>query len=655
MKLKNMLVMAFLILTFIPITISLFLLYISGFSLSKASYTRNLVESIGVQEDYITQTLENNMISDKRFADKVFSLISDSAPSEYMQNDDLFNTFHSYLESSEDKVTVALLLDQENKPIYTIGEKTMLNTVTEQLPVFSELEKQTLIEFKFSDDDYSLGIITPIWNTSGSYDGSFISVYDQSYIFKIISSYYEIADTSTYLCRENGEILNSRGSATDKRDPDAIAQVLIDMPFASEGDINTHIGSFPISGYYKNIYTSPWYLVGIVDDSLIYAFTNQFALTYVLIIIIVLIADIFLAFYFSNKVVEPINQLINVMDDYQNNLTSSQMPTSTKRDYYETRYLRKKFFDLMKTILLVQHNYKGVYQLYHSNDMGDINIELDVENQIAHSNKETFQDLMNGLVLPPEACVVERFTNCFCEKDQKMLMDMFIGMRDKHLSITREAEIYTPYLNEKWFHSLVVPMYNGNRLENLFIQLRDITNFKKQELESSEQAKRDALTGLYNRAGFICCVNDILQCASKRESDLHGLLFIDMDYFKLVNDNFGHGEGDELLRSIAKTLADSVGSNDIVSRFGGDEFAVFLPHTTAEYIEKQKNILNQRLLYPYHTAHISFAVSASIGISTWSHLNPDTLDELLKQADASMYQAKREFKQSVGENENEVV
>lgn len=642
MKLKNVLMAAFLALTMIPIAIVSLLLYKSGFELSKESYTRNLIESLNVQADYISQTIENNMISDYRFANQNIAFPSKTDSTKTVLESDLHTAITSYLGTAEDKITVCILMDQQNVPIYAIGEKVAVETISAQLSKPSEFTKQTIIEFDLGDGTHSLGIVTPVWNQA-TYMGCLVSVYDKTNIFKIISSYYEIADTSTYICRENGDIINSRQLADENST--AIEQILHGLTFTSEGAIDTRIGYTHLSGYYKNINNTPWYLTGFIDDRLIYSFTNQFVVVYALIILGVVLVDAVLAFYFSRRVVRPINNLIKVMEGYQHNLDGNELEYKEESGYFETKYLRTKFLELMKKILLVQHNFEGIYQLYQSNDMGDININIDVTNQSISSNKEVFQELIDVVKVPAGACIVEKFTHCFCEKDQQQMMAQFEEMRDEHLSITRESEIYTPYLGEKWFHTLVVPMYTNERLSRLFVQLRDISSFKKQELESSEQVKRDSLTGLYNRIGFTSCVSEVLQASN--ETELHALLFIDMDYFKLVNDNLGHSAGDDLLRSVGKILRDTAGPDDIVSRFGGDEFAVFLPNTSVNAISTVQQALKKHLIYPFHTEQISFVVSASIGISTWHHDSPATLDNLLQQADAAMYKAKREFKQGI--------
>lgn len=641
MKLKNLLIMVFLTLTLIPIVIASILLYKSGFELSKKAYTGNLTESINVQTDFISQTVENDMLSDYHFAnqDEITDCLENSSPA--ATSNELFSSFQSYLESSQDKLSACLLLDKNGKTLYTIGEQTTLDTIQPQLMDLTHMEKQDVNEFNLDDNSISLGIITPIYSTDNQYIGSLVSVYNKSYIFKIISSYYEITDTFTYICGQAGQIVNFRG-LTDKGKNSDIEDVLKKSDLSEEGTISEKVNNISVTGYYKNIAHTPWYLAGFIDDKLVFSFTNQFVYIYIIIILGVCIADIVLSFYFSRRMVEPINDLINVMSCYENNLNNCNFIYPEKRSYYETRFLRRKFLDLMKKILLVQHNFEGVYQLYQSSDMGDTNIDIDVVQQTISSNKNIFQELMDTVYFSPTDCIVQRFTRCFCEKDQQHLMDIFTKMRDEHLSVTSETEVYTPHLGEKWYHTLVVPMYQNDRLSRLFIQLRDISSFKKQEADSIKQARRDALTGLYNRTGFTEIVRQILAESTART---HGLFFIDMNYFKMVNDNFGHNAGDELLCSIGKTITETLRANDIFSRFGGDEFAVFLPDTSLAHIEQVKAALENNLVFPFDTGKLKFQVSASVGLSIWSSDAPKTLEELLSQADASMYKIKRIMKE----------
>lgn len=645
MKLKNLLVLAFSLLTLVPTVIISYLLYKSSVELSRESYLRNLTESISVQEDYIAQTLKANMISDYRFANKNRDLLFINPDEREAELARLLGAFQSYLESSEDKISVCMLLNKDNIPVYAMGENKVVQDVIKQLPKSVDLLKQVVMEFEVDPGTYSLGIVTPILSQDGSYEGAFISVYTKYYIFKIISSYYTLVNTDTYICRENGDAIDFKKSANEDQNA-AISHSLNELTLSGASIIDTKVQNRHISGYYKNIQNSPWYLVGFINEETVYSFANNFIVVYLAIIVMVLFVDLLLAFYVSNKVVQPINNLIHFMDKCQNKLFGNVPQEDGKSSYFEIQYLRTKFAELMRTIMLVQHNFEGVYQLYQSNDMGDINIDIDVKRQAISSNKEVFQKLLRGIEIPEGACVVERFTRIFCEKDQHALMELFEIMRDEHLSVARETEVFTPNMNERWYHVLVVPMYEDDRLSRLFVQLRDISSFKKREYESNEKAKRDPLTGLYNRAGFISCANTLLGVRDGAVS--HGLLFIDMDYFKLVNDNLGHSAGDDLLCSVAQTLLECIGPDSVASRFGGDEFAVFLPRTTAPVLDAMKEKLRASLVYPFDVANLSFTVSASIGGAIWNFVEPISLDEMIHRADTDMYESKRKFKQGAG-------
>lgn len=418
----------------VPIIIVSLLLYKSGYELSKESYIRNLTESISVQADYIVQTIDSDMILDNRYAQQSSSVFQEGSVVSQSQKDELYAVFQSYLKISGDKMVACLLLDVDGTPVYTVGESDVLKTVEPNLPPLSQLDRQTIIELELDAGVYSLGILTPVKNSENVTTGCLISVYDQAYLFKIISSYYKIADTSTYICRGDGGIINSR-ALSDETQNTAIENALIELTFTTEGDIDMRTETVPILGYYKKIGYTPWFLVGFIDDTLVNSFTNQYVFTYFLIILGVSLADMLLALYFSGRVVKPINSLIQVMERYPESLNDSESQAPKEKGYYETRYLRTNFLQLMKKILLVQHNFEGVYQLYQSGNMSDTNIDIDTKEQTISSNKEVFQQLMNELKVSPKACIVERFINCFSEKDQRVLMEIFENMRDRHLSV----------------------------------------------------------------------------------------------------------------------------------------------------------------------------------------------------------------------------
>ena len=173
----------------------------------------------------------------------------------------------------------------------------------------------------------------------------------------------------------------------------------------------------------------------------------------------------------------------------------------------------------------------------------------------------------------------------------------------------------------------------------------DITERKEMEAELSHLAFHDALTGLPNRA-LLAEHLDLALARARRNGTQAAVLFIDLDDFKLINDDFGHAAGDDLLREVASRLRQVVRETDTVARQGGDEFLVLAPdmQATAEAdVSTQAVALAERvreaLTPPLVISGIDVYVSASIGIVTFPS-DAETGEELLKRADTAMYRAK---------------
>lgn len=156
----------------------------------------------------------------------------------------------------------------------------------------------------------------------------------------------------------------------------------------------------------------------------------------------------------------------------------------------------------------------------------------------------------------------------------------------------------------------------------------------------SYRAQHDGLTGLPNRA----LLSERLEAeiaAATRSGGLLGLLYIDLDGFKTINDTYGHDAGDVVLQQAARRMTHSVRREDTVARIGGDEFVVLLPRLgrreDAEHVAAK---IAAALREPIPANHQRLSVSASVGISIWP-LDGDQPDPLLRFADAQMYGAKR--------------
>ncbi|MCW7554475.1 diguanylate cyclase [Endozoicomonas gorgoniicola] len=179
-----------------------------------------------------------------------------------------------------------------------------------------------------------------------------------------------------------------------------------------------------------------------------------------------------------------------------------------------------------------------------------------------------------------------------------------------------------------------------NQVQGAVLVFNDITERKKLEDQLTKMAKYDNLTGLANRALF----KEFLQMSlarSERRQKNTGVMYLDLDHFKEVNDTLGHDAGDALLVSVANRLQECVRDGDMVARLGGDEFAIVLddvaePQDARTIAEK---ILEQFAL-PHDLSGEMRKVGTSIGIATSCHSGDDP-DALIKAADDAMYTAKK--------------
>ena len=179
----------------------------------------------------------------------------------------------------------------------------------------------------------------------------------------------------------------------------------------------------------------------------------------------------------------------------------------------------------------------------------------------------------------------------------------------------------------------------------------NIKKRKEKEKEIIYLNYHDSLTGLYNRRYFMQAGEDEIERAERNKKSL-ALMMIDIDYFKDVNDTYGHAAGDKVLKNLANILKDSVREIDIVGRLGGEEFGIILPDTNIINAEKaaerlRKNIEDSSIQFEEE----SISITVSIGVSSYTQ-KVYNMSDLLHEADIALYKAKDRGRNCVQIEEN---
>ncbi|TBR38160.1 GGDEF domain-containing response regulator [Marinomonas agarivorans] len=174
--------------------------------------------------------------------------------------------------------------------------------------------------------------------------------------------------------------------------------------------------------------------------------------------------------------------------------------------------------------------------------------------------------------------------------------------------------------------------------------IRYATHHKKLSVEYERLAHYDDLTKLVNRSLFFDRLTHLIK-RSQRDKHKHALLYLDLDFFKNINETYGYKIGDLILKMCANRLLQSVRSVDTVARLGGDEFALILENISPKDTQKVIEKIVQAIEKTFTISDIDFEISASIGITFFSDETPQEPGIILEQADQALYQAKKAGRQ----------
>jgi diguanylate cyclase (GGDEF)-like protein/PAS domain S-box-containing protein len=286
--------------------------------------------------------------------------------------------------------------------------------------------------------------------------------------------------------------------------------------------------------------------------------------------------------------------------------------------------------------------------------------EKEQNEQLLRISRRIFENTTEGVIITDREGRIVELNNSFARITGYSKEELLGRSPDLLRSTEQDSEFYRTFwrtLNSegRWQGEITNRRRDGTRyqarlsvstitdrdgeINGYFAIYQDISAEKRAEESLRELAYYDTLTGLYNRASFKRKVGDALRRV-ERFNEPFGLLFIDLDRFKEINDSFGHEHGDQLLAQVARRIESELRELDQACRLGGDEFTVLVPHVDGD---ADLAAIAQRLIdvisRPYRLSEQEMEIGCSIGIVVAPRDGSDA-DVLMRHADAAMYHAK---------------
>jgi diguanylate cyclase (GGDEF)-like protein len=219
--------------------------------------------------------------------------------------------------------------------------------------------------------------------------------------------------------------------------------------------------------------------------------------------------------------------------------------------------------------------------------------------------------------------------------DDRMDAAEFVAATASQSDVDLSLRIVPAHGSTSWFRGHCRRVDDHDE-ESRLLTLTAVGAHRTNEARLLHMSTHDGLTGLSNRAGFAGTANRTLSAGT----DLAGVLFIDLDHFKIVNDHLGHRVGDNVLRAASNRIESTIRSTDLAGRLGGDEIGVFCLHVTSsgELFSLAERI-GQALATPFSIEGKTVVIDASIGVAFTSE-TVRTAEALIDAADRAMYVAK---------------
>lgn len=313
------------------------------------------------------------------------------------------------------------------------------------------------------------------------------------------------------------------------------------------------------------------------------------------------------------------DELGSLADDF--NSLIDRAAVIQKRERFLTKQIEQND---RKFRVLVENSVIGLFEVNEAGELLSANSAFYTIFNIPEDRKDEPHTLNLKQLLPSDANRIAKMVN-------RVSLDK-IQQKQEFEMISRLSK------TSSWLQMILEYGENG-AIQGL---VHDVTDHKKKALETQSMLERDTLTGAYNRRGMYARLDAVYEAFVSDINHGFTIMLVDLDWFKQVNDTYGHEAGDIVLTIVTRRLESILRDDDTIARLGGDEFLLILPTLK---IREWATHLGERIIGSL-MSEINIGegrivkIGASIGVAT-SHTKDTSMDMLLKRADAAMYSAKR--------------
>ena len=413
-----------------------------------------------------------------------------------------------------------------------------------------------------------------------------------------------------------------------------------------------------------------WHLISEIDVDEAFAPVTQLTNALLLLFGIILLIVISISYFISRKVTRPLRRLQEGTEEItKGNLDYTVGTTSPDEIGQLSRAFDEMTGHLKKTREELEAYSRNLEKRVEERTR-DLEIDISKRKTIEKSLRKSQQEFDSLFRNSPEALIYlekkgtilkanlrfcELFGYSLTEIKGRNIDDGFIHPSDKleegkKLSI-QGLEGYLNYetIRKKKDGTLfpvsisATPVVIDGQVEGEIGLYIDITKRKLLEEKLEKYAQIDSLTGCYNRGYGLALLERQIKLSHRSMSPLL-LAFLDIDGFKSINDTFGHGEGDQVLKKVTSLFISTLREIDIICRMGGDEFLLIFPGSSLKEAPLIKARLDEELIKLNKILKKPYKIEISIGFSEYDPANPQPMDELIRIADQKMYEEKKKKK-----------